>query len=849
MKDRSVIDRIGRMLLCVALLITTLPMGAISADTTAEADPFEGYTPISTKAELDAVRYDLTGKYYLTGDIVFSEEDFAKDGEFYNEGTGWQPISSFSGTFDGNNFSVKNLYIHATQDIGEAMYIGLFGSTTGTIQNLGMEDSSIEVNVTFESDAQSVYVGGIAAYRGTVAHCYNTGDINVTVTSDAAEDMAVYAGGISGWGSTITDCYNTGDVTASANIQNQSRTYTATTRVGGIAGGTTEVSGCHNIGEITATSSATKAISYSGGIVGAGATITNCYNMGAVTANSDGTDLTSCARAGGIDGGQSATSGYAKLSASYNSGYVKANASHTAYVGGLRGHNYGSVADCYNTGTVDAMASTIYKGGIVGESVWTSVNFNGNSISNCYNTGIIQNLTTSSSGVIFGKNDPKVTVSNCYYLEIDNMSSYTTTSATKCTADQMKQQSTFKGFNFGTVWTMEGNEDYFYPELQAVEMIFYKKLESLSLTTLPDKVEYLEGKDQLDLSGGKLTAHYDNGTTAEIDLAEATVSGFDNTKVGNQTLFVSYGGFVDTFKVEVIAKSISGIEVTTLPTKIEYLQFEEDLDLSGGKLTVYYNNDTSEVIDLSEAVVNGFDKNTLSEQTLMVFYEGEDCSFTVKVVNHALVDIVVTTMPAKLTYSEGESFSPDGMVVTAYYADNTNEVITDYTIDGYTSTPGRKTIVVAYSGKTDIFEVTVLALVPDAITSSVYRVSENDISKVAAGTTVEEFLSNLNETEYVKIFDGENEAAGSALVKTGMQVKLMDNDTVKRTYTLIVAGDVDGDGTVSASDALMALQVATGKVTLSDHACKAAEVDAMGDITASDALMILQFATKKIAQL
>ncbi len=62
-------------------------------------------------------------------------------------------------------------------------------------------------------------------------------------------------------------------------------------------------------------------------------------------------------------------------------------------------------------------------------------------------------------------------------------------------------------------------------------------------------------------------------------------------------------------------------------------------------------------------------------------------------------------------------------------------------------------------------------------------------------------------------------------------------------YTL---GDVDENGEVNAADALLALQGATHKVTLSDTQQTAADVDGKEGVTANDALLILQYATKKI---
>lgn len=59
-------------------------------------------------------------------------------------------------------------------------------------------------------------------------------------------------------------------------------------------------------------------------------------------------------------------------------------------------------------------------------------------------------------------------------------------------------------------------------------------------------------------------------------------------------------------------------------------------------------------------------------------------------------------------------------------------------------------------------------------------------------------------------------------------------------------GDVDGNGEVTAADALMALQASTQKITLVGLDALAADVDGQAGISANDALMILQAATDKI---
>lgn len=60
-------------------------------------------------------------------------------------------------------------------------------------------------------------------------------------------------------------------------------------------------------------------------------------------------------------------------------------------------------------------------------------------------------------------------------------------------------------------------------------------------------------------------------------------------------------------------------------------------------------------------------------------------------------------------------------------------------------------------------------------------------------------------------------------------------------------GDVNLNGEVTAEDALLALQAATKKITLTDRQIRVGDVDDEEGVAANDALMILQAATKKIA--
>ena len=243
---------------------------------------------------------------------------------------------------------------------------------------------------------------------------------------------------------------------------------------------------------------------------------------------------------GMLDGSVSATS---TSTSSYSS----------SHAGGIAGVNIGTISDCYNAGSVSSSSSYSKVGGIAG--------WNDGTISDCYNTGSVSASVSSSSsystsyaGGIAGENDG--TISNCYYLNIIAKGVGGGTGNTvSCTLKQMTQQGTFVGFDFDTVWTMAGNEDYLYPELQNILIQLKKELVAISVTP-PTKTEYLEGKEQLDVTGGKLTLTYNNETTEVIDLTTDMVNGFDNTKIGKQTLTVTYQGKTTTFEVEIIAVTV-----------------------------------------------------------------------------------------------------------------------------------------------------------------------------------------------------------------------------------------------------------------------------------------------------
>jgi len=151
--------------------------------------------------------WTLKAHYRLENNITLNESNqnnwtrigFNADGEL-----------PFSGTFDGNGYTITGLTINPTTDNQ-----GMFGYLTGNVKNLGLINVNIQGNRT--------YVGGIAGQsEGNIQNSFVSGSIS----------GRGHVGGIVGdnrFSGSVINCYVTGTITGNYNFVNGDRT-------GGIVG-------------------------------------------------------------------------------------------------------------------------------------------------------------------------------------------------------------------------------------------------------------------------------------------------------------------------------------------------------------------------------------------------------------------------------------------------------------------------------------------------------------------------------------------------------------------------------------------------------------------------------------
>ena len=219
------------------------------------------YIDIANLAQLDAVRHDLNGNgdattadyasafprrvggmgcpstgcagYELTASLDFDENADGSitqtgDPTYWNSGSGWNPIATYTSAFKGNGHTINNLYINRTSGS-----VGLFGRTNwASIETLGVTNANVRggantgILIGYMSRGAIVasytsgkvrggdQTGGVVGYSG-----FNGGAIN-TSYSTAYVRGGQYVGGVVGFGTngSITNSYSTGRVDGSSNV-------------------------------------------------------------------------------------------------------------------------------------------------------------------------------------------------------------------------------------------------------------------------------------------------------------------------------------------------------------------------------------------------------------------------------------------------------------------------------------------------------------------------------------------------------------------------------------------------------------------------------------------------------
>ncbi|GHU75237.1 hypothetical protein FACS189461_1110 [Spirochaetia bacterium] len=193
-------------------------------------------------------------------------------------------------------------------------------------------------------------------------------------------------------------------------------------------------------------------------------------------------------------------------------------------------------------------------------------------------------------------------------------------------------------------------------------------LESITVSTPPAKVMYKVG-EEFDASGLSIRGTWAEIGDGDIPASGYTLSGYDKTKSGDQSVTITAEGVTTDLSVSVVA--LASITIAAQPTKIKYNQ-GEDFDTAGLRVRGNWPGIGESDIPASNYEVLGYDKTRFGSQAVTISSEGKSASINVQVLQ--LVALAVTAQPAKTKYSTGEALDLTGLVVNGTFMDGRNPV-------------------------------------------------------------------------------------------------------------------------------------------------------------------------------
>ena len=200
-----------------------------------------------------------------------------------------------------------------------------------------------------------------------------------------------------------------------------------------------------------------------------------------------------------------------------------------------------------------------------------------------------------------------------------------------------------------------------------------KEVDSIEITKQPSEKSFPKNDVQFNdyhFGDGEITVTYNDNSTEVVSFADASITGFDISKTGNQTVTVGYGGKVATFNANITTPICTSISVKENPKKTDYPigSSVNDISLEGLVIEANYNNGLSEVVSTTDYAISNttnYDSSSLGQKSIIISAYGKTTAFNVTVREKRIDSISVTTPPTNRQYIPGQDIDLAGMVVKA----------------------------------------------------------------------------------------------------------------------------------------------------------------------------------------
>ena len=363
------------------------------------------------------------------------------------------------------NDSPLNVNINSGSGGANISVGGIAGYTNADFEDVSsMCNIIVNVNASSNGDVTVLTGGGAGGATGdageyrTMTGIYIRNPIEVNVNSSGDANVASYAGGIAGMLQNYMIENTESGWSEKKNVINAENAVSAQTVAasGGFVGYAQngKFSNLENAGSVYAEAHGANSMALAGGIaaIAENSEIMHSKNIAFVDSAADGIAVT-----GGIAAQEMTGKG---IECCYNTAEISAQSfANVACAGGIAGVAE-NIKNSYNTGSVIGASDYLEVGGIAGE-------IQNGTIDACYSYGTLYYVGNSDDVTGYMGNIAALLmgtskVTNCYYFGLadEGIGGYEETASFEvkaCTAEEMKKQSTFVGFDFENIWEM-GND-------------------------------------------------------------------------------------------------------------------------------------------------------------------------------------------------------------------------------------------------------------------------------------------------------------------------------------------------------------------------------------------------------
>ncbi|MEH7385618.1 bacterial Ig-like domain-containing protein [Bacillus sp. JJ1521] len=219
-------------------------------------------------------------------------------------------------------------------------------------------------------------------------------------------------------------------------------------------------------------------------------------------------------------------------------------------------------------------------------------------------------------------------------------------------------------------------------------------LHELSIKYFPAKTVYYPG-DKFESAGLEAFGSYNNGETYKLTgdqfdfkIDEVTIDdSFEFNAPGTKIITIVPKNFPEVtanFNVTVQETELVGLEVKKQPVKTQYF-IGDKLDLKGMVVYSIYKDGSQVRLMDNEYTVSGFESTLPGNKIVVILHKDASEKITFNVKEKEASELKITQFP-QTTFSIGEKFASDGLVVSKIYDNGDQEALftDDYVIDSST---------------------------------------------------------------------------------------------------------------------------------------------------------------------